>query len=1191
MKSDSRSSTTVGRSDLAAVIAAQNKRAVEAAVSMLGLEITPLKPEPVARPPELPVRRKPKPAPFVEINSSGYPQNIQDVRFWHWVGYRQLAPLEKAESTDAWHEWHVEEGAVAATHQLLADWSEIGPRLRHCLLDVRSSSQPDLRKLVAKVAERELLVDIPWRKKRRWGAEVFLVVDNSIRLTSFAPDHEAIVRKIQQILPAAKVHVVQGASPDALWHRVVDGQTPPQSQPRFVAAPPDATILVLGDLGCLSRDANFWRLWLHWGLDEQRNGARLIALVPYSTKRIVTALRQVYSVESWQSEKFALDDPVLREDLVEQLLVLASPTLRLEPGLLRDLRLLLPNATDGSLEVDVWNSPLLVGNHPDGATIDRDAARQHLLPKFEKLPQELRREALGGLRRWRLRCRHDPEVWFEEVLCLSPESQSLLPQQDLADARASVRQFYIDRKSNNGRSGHVKVWMYNATDRLTDFAYQDADVGPLLRETRRELHEEPDAILAGTDLRELPAGPLRQFRIDIEDDQLRVANINAPGTVTGSITMSASLTGSVSQIEIGSTGELINDAFWKTGKPDFVCDYDTDEYGAWFEFSVERAAGQGNVTQRMRWIRPGTFMMGSPTNEIGRNKDEVQHLVTLSRGYWLADTACTQELWTAVTERNPSFFIGERRPVENVNYNDVSEFLDQLASKVPGLQPALPTEAQWENACRAATETPFSFGETITAEQANFNEDNLNRKNQKGTNRQDTVQVKSLPCNRWGLYQMHGNVSEWCSDWYGEYSPQSQFDPTGPKRGTSRVVRGGSRYRNARRMRSACRDRNAPGDRYRNLGFRLLSAVLSEPTNVAQVPVAERGTEQTWFGGDDQFFLEKTIFVDDDKPAHVPLSRRSQIQIQTNLESISFQQMKKPDWAVEYGRDLFGIYADFEVKVDLSNDGVRQRLRWIPPGHFQMGSPESEPGRREDEVLHPVVISTGFWMFDTPCTQRLWQTLMLESNASKFQDPDRPVENVDWEDALRFATLLAERVDLQFTLPTEAQWEYACRGGTSTAIYTGPLEIRGDANAPALDPIAWYGGNCGHKYDLETGENVNWFNDQQYSFEQGGTRKVKKKRPNPWGLYDMLGNVWEWCHDWYADYPDLPQTDPVGPESGSGRVMRGGGWSIDARVVRSACRLWGRPGSSDQYLGFRLLSTAGPAQSRPASPSPAPANK
>lgn len=1176
MTQHSRTSTTIGRSDLVAAIATGQQNTIAAVVSMLGLELTAPKSLPVADhepAPSLPSA----PQETVSFDSTGYPRNIEPIRFWQCIGYRELAALEIPDPGDIRSEWRVGEESSAATHQLLADWNEIAPRLRRCLSDVRWSQQPNVSRLVTSIARRELIVEIPRETKRRWGAEVHVVTDTSIRLTAFAPDHEEVVRRLHRILPRAKVSVAQGATPSALWYRTDVNPLGDADHRPFTTPSAGSTILVLGDLGCLSRDSNFWRQWYYWGQEQRRHGNHLMALVPCGVKRIAPALHDLFSVESWQSERLAVDDPALRDDLVEQLLVLASPAIRLEPGLLRDLRFLLPNASDGSLEVDVWNSPLMAGCHPDAATIDRDIARKQLLPKFDRLPKELRQDALNCLRRWRLRSRHHPEVWFEEILSLSPESKRLVRPQDLDDARSFTRYLDVERKSKSERRERVEVWMINATNRLTDHAYEDPDVGWLLRETRRELHKEPNAVLAGTDLRELPPGTLFRSRIDIDDKRLTVTNPQTSSQATTVISPSAWLNGSVPLIEISTFAPLRGDAFWKTSQPDFVSAYGTDQYGAWFEFSIPRQDSQV-VTQRMRWIRAGSFLMGSPEGESERFSDEApQHEVTLSRGFWLAETACPQELWEAVSGKNPSRFKGDLRPVEHVSYDEVTQFLDRLAELVPGLSPALPREAQWEFACRAGTTTPFSFGETITTEQANFN----GAKNAfpKVAIHNETVDVKALPPNPWGLFQMHGNVWEWCSDWKVKYSSESQTDPPGPEQGSLRVVRGGAWDSLARSVRSACRNWVHPGNHYDFLGFRLLSSALAEPTEAAAVTVADRGQKQTRSGGVNDFFSRKTVAVDFESQTQVELGGCGLIQLRSNLEEIRFVQTDKPPWAVAYGRDSFGIYADFEIPFTDSKP-VRQRLRWISPGRFSMGSPETEPGRYDNETLHTVTISAGFWMFDTPCSQMLWEAIVPRMSRSRFRDLDRPVESVDWQESMDFADMLGKLLGLNFTLPTEAQWEYACRAGTSTAIYTGSLKIFGDGNAPSLDPIAWYGGNCGRDYDLDTGGDVSKLKNKQYKFKQGGTRRLQEKVPNPWGLYDMLGNVWEWCRDWHADYPSRPQIDPKCPE-GSDRVIRGGSWNSDARYVRSACRRWYRPSHRGDNLGFRLLSSASPVPSFP----------
>ena len=268
--------------------------------------------------------------------------------------------------------------------------------------------------------------------------------------------------------------------------------------------------------------------------------------------------------------------------------------------------------------------------------------------------------------------------------------------------------------------------------------------------------------------------------------------------------------------EHGVAGRWVGD--WPVG---------VDEFGLYAGFAV------GDIAQRSRWIEPGTFLMGSPGNETDRSDDETQHVVRLSRGYWLADTACTQAMWQAVMGDNASNFKDDRRPrnpVEQVSWKDVvQEFVPRLNRLVPGLEAGLPSEAQWEYACRAGTQTAFSFGETTTPEQVNYNGNYPYKGGRKGLNRQHTVPVGSLPANEWGLYEMHGNVWEWCSDWYGDYDGGSAVDPEGPEEGGVRVLRGGSWFIGAGRCRSAFRYlfepgfryHAGPGDRSVGIGFRL----------------------------------------------------------------------------------------------------------------------------------------------------------------------------------------------------------------------------------------------------------------------------------------------------------------------------------------------------------------------------------
>jgi sulfatase modifying factor 1 len=216
-------------------------------------------------------------------------------------------------------------------------------------------------------------------------------------------------------------------------------------------------------------------------------------------------------------------------------------------------------------------------------------------------------------------------------------------------------------------------------------------------------------------------------------------------------------------------------------------------------------------------------------------------------------------------------------------------------------------------------------------------------------------------------------------------------------------------------------------------------------------------------------------------------------------------------------------------------EGVPFRFRWASPGSFMMGSPGTERDRSGDEVLHKVTLSSGFWMLETEVTQLMWESIMGE-NPSEFEGANLPVERVSWEDCQEFVAKLNDLgfapAGARFALPTEAQWEYACRAGTTTPFSWGG-SLNGDkANCDGRCP---YGTDVEGKYLDETSP-------------------VGSYDVNSWGFFDMHGNVWEWCADWYNAYPPGAVTNPRGPANGLEHVMRGGCWSNDAEYCRSAYR-------------------------------------
>ncbi len=234
----------------------------------------------------------------------------------------------------------------------------------------------------------------------------------------------------------------------------------------------------------------------------------------------------------------------------------------------------------------------------------------------------------------------------------------------------------------------------------------------------------------------------------------------------------------------------------------------------------------GGVTMELVLIDSGEFTMGSPSSEAKRGGDEgPQHRVRISESFYLGKYEVTQAQWRAVMGSNPSHFQGDDLPVEEVSWNDCQAFCRKLSERT-GRTIRLPTEAEWEYSCRAGTTTPFHFGSTISTDQVNY--DYRYGAGRKGVYREKTTPVGSFPANAWGLYDMHGNVWEWCGDWYGEdyYASSPGTDPAGPGGGEFRVLRGGSWYFHAHHCRCAFRIWRGPVYRHFSLGFRVVAGTL-----------------------------------------------------------------------------------------------------------------------------------------------------------------------------------------------------------------------------------------------------------------------------------------------------------------------------------------------------------------------------
>jgi len=263
---------------------------------------------------------------------------------------------------------------------------------------------------------------------------------------------------------------------------------------------------------------------------------------------------------------------------------------------------------------------------------------------------------------------------------------------------------------------------------------------------------------------------------------------------------------------------------------------------------------------------------------------------------------------------------------------------------------------------------------------------------------------------------------------------------------------------------------------------------------------------------------------------------------------------------------------DYDDSACTTTNSYGMTFNLLPFGAFMMGSPTDEPGRESVEIQHQVTLTQDFYMQTTEITQGQWEAVITAAETAGYltlgdlnKTPslfgscgtDCPVEQVSWYDIQIFIGALNQLGEGIYSLPTEAQWEYSARAGSTLAFTNGGItELYCENIDPNLDVMGWYCCNSGFP-------------------DEGTTNPSALKDANAWGLYDMHGNVWEWCQDWNDDYPVSPATDPEGPSTGTHRVLRGGGWSNDAWYCRSACRSGHFPGTAYNHIGFRLVLAPG----------------
>jgi predicted Zn finger-like uncharacterized protein len=548
---------------------------------------------------------------------------------------------------------------------------------------------------------------------------------------------------------------------------------------------------------------------------------------------------------------------------------------------------------------------------------------------------------------------------------------------------------------------------------------------------------------------------------------------------------------------------------------------------AWADHLKRPLELENSIGMQFILIPPGEFQMGAPADDPQALPDEIpQHQVRISQPMYLGVHEVTQEVYEKVTGTNPNFF-GKREnlgsdidtkqwPVEQVGWNEAVDFCQRLtalpAERDAGRTYRLPTEAEWEYACRAGTTTTFTYGNALGSSQANFNGAYQVPRSSTGPWLRRPEIVGKYPPNAFGLHDMLGNVWEWCGDSKRTYDAQPQTDPRGPDNGP-RLNRGGGWISSAGECRSSHRrpDNLRPEDRHRSTGLRVVCEVAT---------LTASGVRAT---------------------------------TESEVPPVATTQTSPPR------TDSFAGATPGQQRDD---NGLKMKLCWCPPGEFIMGSTRlySDTVNNEKPAVR-VTLTHGFWLGQNEVTQDQWRQVMgttpWSGQDSVREGTDFPASYIDGNMSVQFCKQLTETErqagrlpgDWRYALPTEAQWEYACRAGTDTLYHFG------DA-AASLGEYAWY-------------------EDNTVRNQESFAHQVGRKRPNAWGLHDMAGNVFEWCADWYADqtyarHPDGNAIDPLGAPLGTKRTIRGGAWQFNTGLCRAARRMGVEPTSAGPNSGFRV---------------------
>ena len=802
---------------------------------------------PAIEPPPFP---NPQP-PWGSVASSAYPPKEKTVPFLYLARVEWKTPPKNTQALPDWYETILSfEGQIDSPQPAtlrapdpLLSWSALWPVLHTLFRTEKRISRLDVATLIDHAVKRRPLKRLPWQRKRRWPQDIVLVVDLSRHLAPYVRDYERVALALKQWFHDRLKIVLCHDSEQQLFEyegAIWEGLPPGLANTR---------LLYLGDLGLLDRRGLSAAQYIEWGRELRRRNIQAHALLTVSPVDCQAAPARDFDLFSWDhtglypvslaGERAGISAHSRTQ--TEEMLALLSHAIEIQPALVRQLRI--ERGYGVSVESLVMQHPAL-----KGYTVHLQWRNTETRNRYRQ-----RLEALGVDQDWlwRLLKGHEAHLPLELQIEQRQRLGKALTDEQITYLRRLTRSFQ-DNTLDPTEEDMLIGWIERLARRAGEERWQQALI-PLYALYRRQCGKSENCVTPqGVDGTRLPqwimgAAQSRQpARLlqkgtqliavaasatverggqelatftwsDGAEYSLRTAegNHKAPLRLDQPIELLTVLTA----IEINAedqrlTLEAMTCPPWATG-------IGRDRYGLFVEVEAK------DVPFVLRWIPPGEFIMGSPPDEPERDDNEgPQHRVRFAQGFWLAETACTQALWEEMMGENPSGFEGEENPVENVSWNNAKQFIDKINAQYPGLELRLPSEGEWEYACRGGTTTPFWFGSDLTTDNANYDGNYPYADSPKGGDRGKTVPARHFQSNPRGLYQMHGNVWEWCEDdWHSNYEGAPEDGRPWLTGGDHEraVLRGGSWFSRGWNLRSTAR-LNAPRDNaglLGDFGFRL----------------------------------------------------------------------------------------------------------------------------------------------------------------------------------------------------------------------------------------------------------------------------------------------------------------------------------------------------------------------------------